>query len=239
MTRHESTQTIHSADAVLFDLDGVLADSQTSIERAWRQWASRVGVSWQTLAPFIPGRKAVDTIRSAVPWPVDEAWIAQAAAEVNHIQTIDSEDDAAFPGVCEFYRSLPLGSIAVVTSAPRALAIARLERRRLPVPPVLVGAEDVRHGKPHPEGWLMASSALGVATHRCLAVEDAPVGVTSAVAAGMRVVALATTHAPAALEGADWIVRSGVQLTVSALQQNHAGVVITQIGYPMLLDMPG
>ncbi len=238
MAGGENSRTVVQADAVLFDLDGVLADSQVSIEKAWRKWASHVGLSWQTLAPFVPGRKAIDTIRAAVPWPVDDAWIAVAASEVNRLQTVDSEDNAAFPGVCEFYRSLPLESVAVVTSAPRALAIARLERRGLAVPNVVVAAEDVRNGKPHPEGWLTASSALGVRADACLAVEDAPVGVTSASAAGMRVVALATTHATAALEGANWIVDSGVQLTTSLLREGRFGVAIAQTAAPDAATRP-
>ena len=60
--------------------------------------------------------------------------------------------------------------------------------------PVLVGAEDVVQGKPHPEGYLQAAQALGVAARRCVVVEDAPAGVEAARAAGMTVAAVLTTH---------------------------------------------
>lgn len=199
-------------DVVLFDLDGVLADSGKSIRRAWMTWARSVGLPWPVLAPHIPGRKAVDTIRLAVP-AADQTWIEASATQVNLLQIHDEADTAVFAGMSDFYRSLPPQRVALVTSAPRQLALARLRRRDLPIPRVLFGAEDVVVGKPDPEGWsraLRAHEALGA---DCLAIEDAPVGVASAAAAGLQVVALTTTHAPAMLREADWVVRDGRQLT--------------------------
>lgn len=207
---------IVDASVVLFDLDGVLADSTTSIQKAWATWAHSAGVAWEALSPHIPGRKAVDTVRLAVP-AADERWVASAAAAVNQLQVDDFGDVATYPGMSEFYQSLPASCTAVVTSAPRALALARLRRRELPGPGVLVAAEDVAAGKPHPEGWIQAIRAHDATASACLAIEDAPVGITSAAAAGLPVIALATTHHASQLHEADWIVDDGHRLMVTTL----------------------
>jgi sugar-phosphatase len=94
---------------------------------------------------------------------------------------------------------LPAGSWAVATSGTRAAATGRLRMAGLPVPSVLVGAEDVLHGKPSPDVYLLAAAGLGVSPADCVVVEDAPAGIQAARAAGMRVVALTTTHPLAAL----------------------------------------
>jgi len=83
----------------------------------------------------------------------------------------------------------------VVTSAPRALALARLERAGVPVPSVLVTAEDVTRGKPAPDCFLLAARKLGVEPGDCLVWEDAPSGIAAAEAAGATVLVVTATHA--------------------------------------------
>jgi sugar-phosphatase len=82
----------------------------------------------------------------------------------------------------------------VVTSGTRAIAATRLASAGLPTPPVLVAAEDVPAGKPHPAPYRLAATRLGLDPAACLAIEDAPAGLTSAHAAGCRTLALLTTH---------------------------------------------
>jgi mannitol-1-/sugar-/sorbitol-6-phosphatase len=74
------------------------------------------------------------------------------------------------------------------------MATERLQRAGLPIPGVLVCAEDVLRGKPSPDVYLLAAAGLGVIPRECLVVEDAPAGIEAARAAGMEVVALTTTH---------------------------------------------
>ena len=76
---------------------------------------------------------------------------------------------------------------AIVTSAPRALALRRIAAAGLPVPPVLVTADDVLHGKPAPDGFLLAAARLGQRAQDCLVFEDAPAGIAAAEAAGASV----------------------------------------------------
>jgi sugar-phosphatase len=89
-----------------------------------------------------------------------------------------------------------------VTSASRALATVRLECAGLPVPPLLISADDVSRGKPDPEGYLKAADGLGVPNDHCVVVEDTPAGILAGRKAGMTVLALSTTFAPDHLLGA-------------------------------------
>jgi mannitol-1-/sugar-/sorbitol-6-phosphatase len=98
------------------------------------------------------------------------------------------------PGAVRLLDTLPKRSWGVATSGVRRIATARLRRAGLPVPPVLVCAEDVTRGKPSPDTYLLAARELGVSPPDCLVVEDAPAGVQAARAAGMTVVGLTTTH---------------------------------------------
>jgi len=84
--------------------------------------------------------------------------------------------------------------VAVVTSATRDVARLRLTRAGLPVPAVLVAADDVVRGKPDPLPYLRAAQLLNVPATDCVAVEDTPAGLTSIRAAGAKPLALLTTH---------------------------------------------
>ena len=89
--------------------------------------------------------------------------------------------------------SLPADRWAVVTSAGRDLALSRLTAVGLPLPGVLVGADDVAVGKPDPEGYLKAARALGITPSRIVVVEDTPAGAQAGRAAGAFVVGICTT----------------------------------------------
>jgi sugar-phosphatase len=90
-----------------------------------------------------------------------------------------------------------------VTSGSRRVASLRLSVVGLPVPDVFVTSEAVRAGKPAPDGYLAAAHRLGLDPADCVAVEDSPPGIAAARAAGMRVIALLTTHQARELTQAD------------------------------------
>lgn len=102
------------------------------------------------------------------------------------------------------------------------LAEARLEEVGIR-PKVLVAADDITRGKPDPEPYLLGAVRLGVDPARCVVFEDAPAGLTAGRAAGMRTVALATTHERSELL-ADVVVRD---LSAVSAQAMHGGVEIT------------
>ena len=196
--------------AILFDLDGVLADSTVAIETQWRRWAARHGLDADRLMRVVHGRRALDTIREVAPWLDAEAELAALAAA----EAEDTGGVVALPGAAAILARLPERQWAVVTSGVRPVALARLRACALPVPLVLVTADQVARGKPDPEGYLTAARHLGVPPGDCIVVEDAPAGVAAARVGGMRCVGLTTTHPAAALAGADLVVPTLAELDV-------------------------
>jgi sugar-phosphatase len=174
-------------EAVLFDMDGTLVDSDAAVERAWRQWSGEFGVAPEAVLAVAHGAPAERTVR-LVRRDLDEPAVAEAAARQLTLQYDDLSDVVPTPGALELLAGLRL-PWAIVTSADVRLAKARLGAAGI-TPPLLVTVEDVRVGKPDPEGYLRAAELLGVAPEHCLVVEDAEVGVTAGRAAGAQVAAL-------------------------------------------------
>ncbi len=187
-----------ACDAVLFDLDGVLVDSAACVERQWRRWAVGRGLDPAPFLQFCHGRRALETIRLAAPELDAEAELASLTTQV------ERESPAAVPGAAALLAGLPSGTWAVATSGARDVAAERLRGAGLPIPAVLVGAEDVRAGKPDPEVYLTAAARCALRPERCLVIEDAPVGVEAGRRAGMRVIALTTTHRREQLPADAW-----------------------------------
>ena len=133
---------------------------------------------------------------------------------VDHVYNVDGL--LPLPGARELVSSVPADRFAVVTSGSRALAVARLRAAGLPVPKVLVTAEQVEAGKPDPAGYLRAAALLGVDPSECLVLEDAPAGVAAGLAAGMTVIAVLTTNDESALRAAHSRVLNLQALTASS-----------------------
>jgi mannitol-1-/sugar-/sorbitol-6-phosphatase len=187
------------ARAVLFDCDGVLVDSGENVERAWRWWAAERGYDGDAVVALAHGRRTEDTMRELGLSAED---VAAESELLDRYEIADAASVHAFPQAAALVPGLARGSWAIVTSGTLALATSRLTAARLPMPAVLVTADDVRAGKPDPEGYLEAARRLGVPPADCVVVEDAPPGVEAALAAGMRVVGLTTTHAAEELQAA-------------------------------------
>lgn len=197
--------------AILFDLDGVLVDSTPSVARQWRLWANERGVPEEDVLRIAHGRRTVEVVRSLAPHLDPEL----EAARLEQREADDLDGVEAINGARELLLSLPDGKWAVVTSGRRYLASSRLRRFGLPFPKVLVTADDVRNGKPHPEPYLKGAQMLGVAAEKALVIEDAPAGIQAAHAAGMPAIALPTTYSLERLAQADAVIRD-----LSRLQAN-------------------
>ncbi len=188
--------------AVLFDMDGTLVNSNAAVLLVWRRWAKRHGLDGDAITASTHGRRAADTIRSYAPASVD---LAAEVAWLEEHELAERDGIVAVPGARELVAALPPDRVALVTSAPRALAAMRLERAGIPIPNVFIGAEDVSRGKPDPEGYLEAARRLGVEARDCLVVEDAPAGLEAGRNAGAPVLAVATTLPPHELDAWDWL----------------------------------
>lgn len=148
------------------------------------------------------GVRTVEVIRTVAPHLDAEA----EAWEIENREAGSQEGVVVMPGALELVRSIPAGRWGVVTSGSRLLATARLRYCGLPVPEVLVTSDDVTQGKPHPEPYLKGAEGLGFPSAECLVIEDAPAGIQSAHAGGMKVVGLASTYPAERLTDADAVV---------------------------------
>lgn len=177
--------------AFLFDMDGTLLSSIAAAERVWGAWARRHGLDVDAFLPTIHGVRAEDTIRrqNLAGIDIDEEveWVHRGELDdVGGVQAID--------GIVDFLNSLPDDRWAIVTSATRQLAGKRLAAAGIRPPSTFVTAEDVRHGKPAPDCFLLAAERLGVKAADCLIFEDAPAGIAAAEAAGADVMVITATH---------------------------------------------
>ncbi|WP_116026745.1 HAD family hydrolase [Thermomonospora umbrina] len=200
------------AVAAVFDLDGTLIDTEPRSRALWSRLFDTHGVTYddaligsfagrrgrEVLAELLhlfPGRTVDELFDQVMAFQAHPDWPALPAVE-------------PVPGAVELVRRLhgdgvPLG---LVTSGVRPYAEGLLLELGLTgLLDVVVTADDVRNGKPHPEGYLAACSALGVSPARSVAFEDAPAGVAAAKAAGMAVVGVATTVPSELLSSADLV----------------------------------
>lgn len=187
--------------AVLFDMDGVLVDTTPSVRRSWAAWAERRALDPEEVLRRAHGRPTAETVRELAP-QVDAA--AESAA-IEAAQAADGEGVLAGAGAKRLLAQLPPRRWGVVTSATRALALARFAQVGLAIPDDLVTSDQVAAGKPDPECYLLAARRLAVEPQRCVVFEDAPAGIAAARAAGMKVLALTTTHTEEELTDADHV----------------------------------
>jgi sugar-phosphatase len=193
---------IWSPAAILADLDGTLVDSVASSERAWGAFARRRGLDEEETHRFAMGRPTRETVALLVPEGERDA----EQGQIDRDEVDDAGTVIAYPGAAELLAG-PI-PIAVVTSGSTELATARLRGAGLKVPEVMITADSISNGKPDPEPFLLGARALGVDPARCLALEDAPPGIESALAAGMSVIAFRTSHPHADLEAATVVLDS-------------------------------
>ncbi|MGC4109293.1 MAG: HAD-IA family hydrolase [Nocardioides sp.] len=183
-----------TAAAALFDMDGTLVDSTAVVEAIWRDFCDEQGIDESVLVPWSHGRRTPDTVRHFLP--------GASGDEVRRIvDDLESREQTTMTGIVEIAgaRAL-LESLeirwAVVTSAPRRLAERRMAEAGLPLPEVLVPADEVERGKPHPDSYLRAAELLGVRASDCVAFEDAEPGLRSALDSGARVTVVGDLESP-------------------------------------------
>ncbi|WP_122571760.1 HAD-IA family hydrolase [Pseudomonas viridiflava] len=197
--------------AFLFDMDGTLLNSVIAAERVWAKWAQKHGLDVNRFLPTIHGVRSIDTVRKQNIPGID---VQQEADAISQAEIEDVEGVAAIEGVADFLASLPADRWAVVTSAPLALAQARMKAAGLTLPDVVITAEDVTQGKPAPDGFLLAAQRLGVEPAQCLVFEDAQAGIAAGKAAGARVVVVTAAHLHP-YEEQDWTLPNYLGLKVS------------------------
>jgi sugar-phosphatase len=173
--------SVLTASVLLFDMDGTLVDSTASVERAWSRFAARHGLDAAAILAVAHGRPTIEVVAEFAPPGVD------VVAETDRIEAeeIDRTDGISeIPGAAALLSGLDRDRWAVVTSATRALTTRRLAAVGIPLQKILVAADDVTKGKPHPQPYMLAAKSLGFDARDAVVFEDAPAGLTSALAAG-------------------------------------------------------
>ena len=183
-------------DALLFDMDGTLVETIEAVESCWAAWAKEHDVDLKAILRICHGRQSKDTIAQVAP----HLDVAQAAADLLRRELAFAGGVRAIAGAQAFLASLSAQPRPVpwtmVTSAPRPLAVHRLELAGLPFPEHLVAAEDVAHGKPAPDCFLLGAQRLHAAPRRTLVLEDSLAGLEAGRRAGMQTLQICATHPP-------------------------------------------
>jgi HAD superfamily hydrolase (TIGR01509 family) len=180
--------------AVLWDMDGTLVDTEPYWIAAEHQIVEEAGGTWsQEYAHQLVGSDLLVSARfirehSPVTWGPERIVEELLARVIVRMQALVPWR----PGARELLEDLVAAGVpcALVTMSWRSLAdavVAALPEGRFAA---VVTGDEVNHGKPHPEPYLAAATALGVDAARCVAIEDSPTGVRSAVAAGIPTVAV-------------------------------------------------
>jgi sugar-phosphatase len=205
--------------AILFDLDGVLVNSNANVERHWRLWSQKHGLDAEEVLHISHGRPSMETIRLVAPHlPAYEE-----SKQLHEQVALDFEGVEEVPGVKALVEALPEGHWAVVTSGDWLLAPGRLRHVGLSLPKIMITSDDVSQGKPDPEGYLKAATQLGFQPEQCLVIEDSIAGIKAARAAGMAVIAVTTTYPAHELLEADARVTAMSQIKVNQVPTENGG----------------
>lgn len=179
----------------LFDLDGTLVDSLPAVERAWSNWGKRHNIAAEEILSFIHGKQAITSLRHFMAGQ-SEAAIQAEFTRLEQSEAEDTDGIRALPGAKALLVRLNELQIpwAIVTSGSIPVACARHKAAGLPQPEVFITAEQVTHGKPEPDAYLLGAEKLDLAPASCVVVEDAAAGILSGLNAGCPVIAV---NAPA------------------------------------------
>jgi sugar-phosphatase len=210
----EPRRTHLEADALLFDLDGVLIDSTRAITDHWRTVAQWYDLDAEALLAGVHGVRAIDVLSHALEDAGPDV-IGQALRRHSRLEIADTAGVMALPGAARLLSEIDPDRWAVVTAGSAPVATARLKAAGLPTPRFLVGADDTMAGKPDPEGYLKAAQSIGVHPSRCVVIEDAPPGILAGRRAGATVLGLTTTYSQAEIADAHVIVPDLASVSVA------------------------
>lgn len=198
----------------LFDLDGTLINSQVAVHESWMQIADEAGFHLPNL-DGMHGLPAATSLRKLMPDRSNEE-ITSWSNRLEEVEITAAHSVFAVDGAVELLKHLSASQIpwTIVTSCTMDLARARAGAAGISMPAHSVTFDQVTHGKPNPEPFLLGAQRIGVLAENCWGIEDAPGGVRAAKSAGCTVAAVLTTHGKDELLEADHHLDSLDQLLI-------------------------
>lgn len=191
--------------AVIFDMDGVIVDSNPLITATWRTFfeSYQITLSDEQLNHYVFGRMGKETLQLVFEQDLDEAQLATYLQEVGAgVLEKYRAEGTIVPGFKQFVEKLLAAGIqvAIATSSPIANVKVVMEMAgTTDLITTITDAGQVQHSKPHPEIYLKTAEKLGIEVTNCVVFEDSFSGIQSAKSAGMQVIGVTTTHIPAEL----------------------------------------
>jgi beta-phosphoglucomutase family hydrolase len=212
----------HQHKAVIWDMDGVIADTAPYHLQAWQEVFRRRGVRY-TEDDFKRnfGKRNDSIIRSVLGSRVPLAEMEAIAAEKEELfRRWAGSRIRPLPGAIELMQALREHGFAQAMGSSAPLENIELVTRRLGIAGffrVIVSGREVTEGKPSPQVFLRAAERLGARPEDCVVIEDAVAGVSAAKRAGMSCIAVTSTNSRDKLSGADLIVDTLEEITVAGL----------------------
>jgi len=210
--------------AVIWDMDGVIADTAPYHFKAWQHIFQTKGVDF-TEHDFRRkfGQRNDTIIRDTLGKDISQSEIDVTASEKeeNYRQRV-RQNIKPLPGAIELIKSLRENGFAVALASSAPIENIRLVMRGLGIEDsfqAIVSGREVKEGKPSPQGFLLAAEKLGVEPKDCIVVEDAVAGVTAAKRAGMHCIAVTNTHPRESLTEADLVVGTLEAVSMSDLER--------------------
>lgn len=212
-----------SLAAVLFDMDGLLVDTEPLWLETETEVMGRLGAPWtaQDQAALLGGsmERTVSYLLAKATRPAPPETVARWMLD-GMLERTRAGRVRVRPGAREIVGEVAAAAVpyALVTSSQRPLAEAVLDATGLPFP-VTVCAEDVAAAKPAPDPYLLAAKLLDADPGDCVALEDSPNGTASAGAAGCRVVAVPSLVPVPPVPGRRMVVPALTEVTLAALRE--------------------
>ena len=197
-------------------------NSQTPM---WEKYQRMLSIDHDEILSFIHGKQAITSIRHFMPGRSEEDIQAEFRF-LEQIEATDIEGIVALPGALTLLSTLNEAGIpwAIVTSGSVPVAHARHRAAGLPMPEVFITAEQVKHGKPAPDAYLLGAERLGLPADQCAVVEDAPAGLLSGLAAGCRTIAVNVPADAPRLDEADLVLSSLDDLVIERQADGYVNV---------------
>lgn len=221
MTRNKS-----STKAVIWDMDGVIADTGPYHFKAWQTVFQKRGVNF-TEADFRRNfGQRNDTIIKNTLGEISQSEIEAIASEKETtFRKLAAQNIRALPGATELIKLLREHGFMVALASSAPMENIRLVTQTLGIEnyfQAIITGQDVTEGKPSPQGFLLAAQKLGVEPKSCIVIEDAIAGVAACKRAGMHCLAVTNTHPRERLREADLVVDSLEEITVDDLEFNRS-----------------